>query len=211
MEFNFQVIVFFVRINRPHPLVDRLVATSRDEYITRHLIDGRIVACDHRISLIAGYMTDEVTGSSGFNFMHQDDVRFAMIALRHSKYHDQKILKCYWKARVITSTTISRAHNFFLSVYDKGESRGSSCYRLKSSNGQFIYLRTFGFLEVDDKGIVESFMCVNVLMDDQEGQYHIEDMKKRFAAFFNSSLARLPYEKTPSLPESTVSTIFFWL
>jgi len=94
-------------------------------------------------------------------------------------------------------------------VYDKGESRGSSCYRLKSSNGQFIYLRTFGFLEVDDKGIVESFMCVNVLMDDEEGQYYIEDMKKRFAAFFNSSLAKLPYEEkiqTPSLPESTVST-----
>jgi len=32
-------------------------------------------------------MTNEVTGTSGFNFMHKDDVRFAMIALRHSKYH----------------------------------------------------------------------------------------------------------------------------
>lgn len=39
------------------------------EYKTRHLIDGRIVEVDQRISLVAGYMTDEVSGVSPFSFM----------------------------------------------------------------------------------------------------------------------------------------------
>lgn len=39
------------------------------EYKTRHLIDGRIVEVDQRISLVAGYMTEEVSGVSPFSFM----------------------------------------------------------------------------------------------------------------------------------------------
>ncbi|XP_050301805.1 aryl hydrocarbon receptor nuclear translocator-like protein 2 isoform X2 [Anthonomus grandis grandis] len=160
---NTDVLVFFVKLCRPQPLVDRLVAASKDEYVTRHLIDGRIVACDQRISLIAGYMTDEVQGHSAFQYIHQEDVRYTMIALRQ--------------------------------MYDKGESKGNSCYRLKSRNGQFIYLKTFGFLEIDDQGIVESFVCVNVQVDESEGKHHITEMKRRFRAMFTSSLASLPYEE----------------
>lgn len=83
----FKVLVFFVRIFRPEPLSDRLIEASKDEYVTRHLIDGRIINCDQRISLIAGYMTDEVSGLSAFKFMHREDVRWVMIALRQSEYY----------------------------------------------------------------------------------------------------------------------------
>lgn len=69
-----------------------------------------------------------------------------------------------------------------IAVYDKGESRGTSCYRLVSRNGQFIYLRTFGFLEIDDQGTVESFVCVNVLVSESVGMQLINDMKKKFSA-----------------------------
>ncbi|KAJ8934776.1 hypothetical protein NQ314_013202 [Rhamnusium bicolor] len=130
---NNDVMVFFVKVCRPEPLVDRLIEASKDEYVTRHLIDGRIINCDQRISIIAGYMIEEVSGHSAFKYMHRDDVRWVMIALRQ--------------------------------MYDRGESRGSSCYRLQSRNGQFIYLRTYGFLEIDDQGTVESFVCVNSLLN----------------------------------------------
>lgn len=70
---------------RPEPLVDQLIEASKDEYVTRHLVDGRIINCDQRISFIAGYMTEEVAGLSAFNFMHREDVRWVMIALRQSK------------------------------------------------------------------------------------------------------------------------------
>lgn len=56
------------------------------EYKTRHLIDGRIVDCDTRISLVAGYMPGEVKDLSPFSFMHEDDVRWVIVALRQSEY-----------------------------------------------------------------------------------------------------------------------------
>lgn len=57
------------------------------EYKTRHLIDGRIVDCDTRISLVAGYMPVEVKDLSPFSFMHEDDVRWVIVALRQSEYY----------------------------------------------------------------------------------------------------------------------------
>lgn len=65
---------------------------NRDEYVTRHLVDGRIISCDHRISLVAGYMIEEVSGKSAFNYMHKEDVRWTMIALRQSKSNNINII-----------------------------------------------------------------------------------------------------------------------
>lgn len=67
-------------------IYDRLFEASKFEYKTRHLIDGRIVQCDQRISLVAGYMADEVCNLSAFTFMHRDDVRWVMVALRQSMF-----------------------------------------------------------------------------------------------------------------------------
>ncbi|KAM8720749.1 hypothetical protein ACLKA7_006741 [Drosophila subpalustris] len=52
------------------------------EYQTRHLIDGSIIDCDQRIGIVAGYMKDEVRNLSPFSFMHLDDVRWVIVALR---------------------------------------------------------------------------------------------------------------------------------
>ncbi|XP_056634378.1 circadian locomoter output cycles protein kaput-like isoform X2 [Diorhabda carinulata] len=144
------ILIFFVKVCRPEPFIERLMEASKEEYVTRHLIDGRIIGCDQRISIIAGYMTEEVMCHSAFLYMHKEDVRWVMIALRQ--------------------------------MYDRGEMRGSSCYRLQSRNGQFIFLRTNGFLEIDDQGIVESFICVNTLISEVEGLQLIDDMKKRYSA-----------------------------
>lgn len=84
--FVLQVLVFFVKLYRPPSLSEMLIEATKDEYITRHLVDGRIINCDHRISFVAGYMIEEVSGLSAFKFMHRDDVRWTMICLRQSKY-----------------------------------------------------------------------------------------------------------------------------
>ncbi|XP_055384140.1 uncharacterized protein LOC129613868 isoform X2 [Condylostylus longicornis] len=76
------VLVAMVRIIKPPKIIDRLREANNFEYKTRHLIDGRMIMVDQRISLVAGYMTDEVTGLSPFTFMHQDDVRWVIVALR---------------------------------------------------------------------------------------------------------------------------------
>ena len=73
-------------IVRPPKICDRLLEACKTEYKTRHLIDGRIVQCEQAISIVAGYMTDEVTGLSPFAFMHKDEVRWVMVALRQSKF-----------------------------------------------------------------------------------------------------------------------------
>ncbi|XP_012279251.1 uncharacterized protein LOC105699099 isoform X2 [Orussus abietinus] len=128
-----------------------LLEANKDEYVTRHLVDGRIIFCDHRISVVAGYMSEEVSGLSAFRFMHKEDVRWTMIGLRQ--------------------------------MYDRGEGFGSSCYRLLSKTGEFIYLRTHGYLEFDkNTQTVESFVCINTLVSEEEGIELVKEMKGRFSA-----------------------------
>lgn len=63
-----------------------IMDANKDEYVTRHLVDGRIIYCDHRVSVVAGYMSEEVSGLNAFAFMHKDDFRWTMIGLRQSKF-----------------------------------------------------------------------------------------------------------------------------
>ncbi|KMQ96377.1 neuronal pas domain-containing protein 2 [Lasius niger] len=128
-----------------------IMDANKDEYVTRHLVDGRIIYCDHRVSVVAGYMSEEVSGLNAFAFMHKDDFRWTMIGLRQ--------------------------------MYDRAETCGSSCYRLLTKTGEFIYLRTHGYLEYDkDTQTVESFVCVNTLVSEDEGIQLIKEMKGRFSA-----------------------------
>lgn len=80
-----QVLTACARIIRPPKIVNRLFDANTLEYRTRHLIDGRIIDCDQRIGIVAGYMTDEVRNLNPFTFMHNDDVRWVIVALRQSK------------------------------------------------------------------------------------------------------------------------------
>lgn len=57
-----------------------------------------------------------------------------------------------------------------------------------SRTGQFIYLKTRGSLEVDDKTRqVHSFVCVNSLVSDEEGKKLIKEMKKKFSAIISDA------------------------
>nr|AAW81958.1 putative juvenile hormone resistant protein [Culex pipiens] len=144
------VLVAMVRVMKVPTICDRLIEACKYEYKTRHLIDGRIVQCDHRISVVAGYMTNEVSGLSPFTFMHKDDVRWVIVALRQ--------------------------------MYDYNQPNGESCYRLMTRTGDFIYLKTRGYLEVDDSTkVVKSFVCINTLVSDDEGRRLVQEMKRKFS------------------------------
>ncbi|KAL1386814.1 hypothetical protein pipiens_020224, partial [Culex pipiens pipiens] len=144
------VLVAMVRVMKMPTICDRLIEACKYEYKTRHLIDGRIVQCDHRISVVAGYMTNEVSGLSPFTFMHKDDVRWVIVALRQ--------------------------------MYDYNQPNGESCYRLMTRTGDFIYLKTRGYLEVDDSTkVVKSFVCINTLVSDDEGRRLVQEMKRKFS------------------------------
>lgn len=142
--------------------------SGRMEYRTRHLIDGRIIDCDQRIGLVAGYMRDEVYNLSPFSFIHHDDVRWVIVALRQ--------------------------------MYDNYEEQGESYYRLLTRNGNFIYLHSQGFYDtVDTSRNVYSFVCINTLLDEEEGRYYMEDMKRRFSTIIHSAL---PITSTVDAPAS---------
>lgn len=68
--------------------------------------------------------------------------------------------------RIPKGTLIDLKICLFVTVYDRGkETYGSSCYRLLSKTGQFIYLRTHGYLEYDkDTQKIVSFICINTLV-----------------------------------------------
>nr|CAD7446330.1 unnamed protein product [Timema bartmani] len=71
-----------------------LLEATRDEYITRHLIDGRFIYCDHRISVVSGYFPEEVSGLSAFKFMHKEDFLYTMIALRQMQGFTDERVQC---------------------------------------------------------------------------------------------------------------------
>lgn len=67
------------------------------------------------------------------------------------------------------------------SVYDFNSPYGESCYRLITRTGDFIYLRTRGYLDIDrDTNQVRSFVCVNALVEEEEGKKLVKEMKKKF-------------------------------
>lgn len=83
-------------------------------------------------------------------------------------------------------------------MYDCRLEFGASCYRLLSKTGEFIYLRTHGFLEFDKQtGTFESFVCVNTLVDEEEGEKLIKEMKERFSAIITNSNNRSIIEADP--------------
>lgn len=151
---NDLIIIALGQVVEDPPLSARLIEASKQEYWTRHLVDGRIVHCDQRISLVAGYMCEEVVGVSAFTFMHKEDVRWVIIALRQ--------------------------------MYDQSQPYGESCYRLVSRTGQFMYLRTRGYLEIDPvTKAAQSFVCINSLITDEEGARLIIEMKRKYSAIVN--------------------------
>lgn len=75
----------------------------------------------------------------------------------------------------------------FVTVYFKGQSFGSSCYRLLSKNGEFVYMKTHGYLELNpNEDTIESFICVNTLVNAEEGKKEIIKMRERFTPLIRS-------------------------
>ncbi|CAF4751228.1 unnamed protein product [Pieris macdunnoughi] len=148
----------FIGIARPATetfMTERFLESFKMEYRTRHSIDGQIIQCEQRIALVTGYMTHEVSGVNAMNFMHRDDVRWVIIALRE--------------------------------MYDENRLYGESCYRLMTKNGQFIYMRTRGHLDVDkNTNAVTSFVCTNTVVNEREGKELIRLMKKKFMLLVNN-------------------------
>ena len=80
-----QVFVGLMRPVKDRPITElSLMEASQDQYLTRHLPDGRIIYTDHRISTIAGYMPSEVNGKSAFNFFYAEDLPWTTMAMRNS-------------------------------------------------------------------------------------------------------------------------------
>lgn len=72
-------------------------------------------------------------------------------------------------------------------MYDLSREFGESCYRLLSRTGQFIYLRTRGYLEIQSN-CVSSFICINTLVTEDEGKKLIREMKKKLSVKIQGSV-----------------------
>lgn len=67
-------------------------------------------------------------------------------------------------------------------MYDEGREFGESYYRLMSRSGHFTYMRTRGFLEIDDATKkVQSFVCLNSIIDEDYGRRMLDEMKKKYS------------------------------
>lgn len=87
-------------------------------------------------------------------------------------------------------------------MYDYRRQEGESCYRLINRSGEFIYLKTRGFLEVEEQtNQVRSFICVNTLVSNDEGRRLIREMKRRFAVLINQAAMLDQENDTPAVEE----------
>ncbi|CAH0398413.1 unnamed protein product [Chilo suppressalis] len=93
-----------------------LPPTAYSEYWTRHLVDGRIVQCDQSISLALGYMTEEVTGTSAFVFMHKDDVRWVICVLRQMYDQSREFGESYYRLMSRSGSFIYMRTRGFLEI-----------------------------------------------------------------------------------------------
>ncbi|XP_022672815.1 uncharacterized protein LOC111255285 isoform X3 [Varroa destructor] len=71
----------FVRILNASPYKElSLTDANRDEYVTRHKLDGTIIYADHRIGVVTGHLPHEVIGVSAHKYMDPSDVVIALFA-----------------------------------------------------------------------------------------------------------------------------------
>lgn len=101
-------------------------------------------------------------------------------------------------------------------MYDLSRPQGESCYRLMNRSGQFIYLKTRGFLEIDEKtNRVHSFVCINTLVNEEEGKRLIREMKRHFAVIIQqnelsavtNNSSDVPAIEEPQQLESAIMTL----
>jgi len=141
------MLVAVVQLLQPQSLLPALtiIESMKNEYLTKHLPDGRIIQTDHRISIIAGYFMEEVMGYSAYNYIWEEDVEFA-----------------------------GRCQKLMLS---SGGDEGMVTYRLRTRTGKLIFLRSRGIIEYDAKKEIVSFVCVNEMINEEEGMREIEALK----------------------------------
>lgn len=77
-------------------------------------------------------------------------------------------------------------------MYDCSNKVGESCYRLIARNGEFIYLRTQGCLDIDQENQVGSFVCRNTWVSEEEGLDLIAKMKNRFVVMIREKRLSKP-------------------
>lgn len=101
-------------------------------------------------------------------------------------------------------------------MYDFSRPQGESCYRLLNRSGQFIYLKTRGFLEIDEKTqTVHSFVCVNTLVSEEEGKRLINEMKHLYSIIIDQNertavtnyRSDIPAIDNPQQLESAIMTL----
>lgn len=69
-----------------------------------------------------------------------------------------------------------------------------------SRTGDFIYLRTMGYLDIDPgTNQVRTFVCVNTLVSEHEGKRLIQEMKKRFTIMIQETEISSNEPDTPAV------------
>ncbi len=66
----------------------------QDEYVTQHTTTGTIMQTDHRIAIIAGYLTGEVTGMSAYDYVYKEDLEYTLKAQSLSKLVLERFIFC---------------------------------------------------------------------------------------------------------------------
>ena len=70
------------------------------------------------------------------------------------------------------------------SVFASSKGEGYTTYRLRRKDGRYIHMQSRGFLEYNvATKQVETFLCINTMLTDENGKRSLEEQKKRFTPY----------------------------
>lgn len=169
------LLIAIVKVIRSQPIAEiSWLDGCHDEYITQHSMDGRIVCADHRISIVAGYLPDEVVGKSAYEFMYPKD----------------RLLSVF-------------AHRLFLTDPHSSEAGGTAVYRLVTRSNSLIFLKTQGIFQISSStGKAEGFICINRILNERDGRYELQSLFLRYTPSVTDGAGRTDSVNTSTDPSS---------
>lgn len=94
-----------------------------------------------------------------------------------------RFTRCRWRLKDMVPIRL----HLSVPVYDKQKLAGESYYRLLTRNGEFIYMRTRGCLQVNESSRdVTTFVCTNTAIEEKEGRILIQQMKNKYSMMINN-------------------------
>nr|XP_053647831.1 serine/threonine-protein kinase pakD-like [Cherax quadricarinatus] len=125
---------------------------------------GKVAYVAEAIEHFFGHTQVDLLGNSIYNVIHPED--------RHIMEEQLSSTGAVTKLPVLLSLSI------LLTVFSSSKGQGIVSYRLRCKDGTHVTLRSRGYIEVNQTGQVETFVCINTVVSTKEAKDEIKNQRR---------------------------------